>query len=574
MSATEKSEVVHTVGDDSVLILGGGPVGLMTAAVLAFYDVKSVVLERNSEPTKWPKMDLTNARSMELLRKIGLSEGLRRLGVPSDIPYTVLISTGLSQDTHVTQWNHPSVDQYRQTIKSTNDGTQPIEPYQRISQQIFESWMRDMCQESPLIDLRYGHKLESVTETAEGVEARVSKDGDDKVQLFRSKLAVACDGASSKCRKCLDISLDGGPIPATFLLIHFKSKDLQNLHKQGRFWHLFMLKDGGFGGAVIAQDEKEIFTVHFPLAPGVDESTITSEEAVYTVLGGVYEPYKIQIDEVLVRSTFQPSIAVANSFAGPELRLFLAGDAAHMNIPTGGYGMNTGLGDAFDIAWKLAAVVNGYGGQGLLRSYEEERKPIATQNVQRSGVHMAVHLAAVELMGKNAPAIDDKSEEGLQIRQAIHQHYSQNDGENTDLGIEMGYRYVSSVCMPDESEAEPVWDPHTYLPTTWPGSRAPHVFLKDKSPIFDHLGRAFSLVEFSDETASDRGSSLIVEAAQGLGLPLSYVKLTGEDHAASIWQSPLVLVRPDGHVAWRGSSIEHRSQAYLILETVVGHHGS
>ncbi|KAF7557157.1 hypothetical protein G7Z17_g938 [Cylindrodendrum hubeiense] len=386
MSTPENPEVVHSVGDDSVLILGGGPVGLMTASVLAFYGVKSVVLERNSEPTKWPKMDLTNARSMELLRKIGLSEGLRR--------------------------------------------------------------------------------------------------------------------------------------------------------------------------------------------KGVDESTITSEEAVYTVLGGFYEPFEIWIDEILVRSTFQPSIAVANNFAGPELRLFLAGDSAHMNIPTGGYGMNTGMGDAFDIAWKLAAVINGYGGEGLLRSYEQERKPIAAQNVGRSGVHMSVHLAAVELMGKNAAEIDKKSEEGLRIRNSIHQHYSEHDGENTDLGIEMGYRYVSPVCMPDESEDEPTWDPHTYLPTTWPGSRAPHVFLKDESPIFDHLGPAFSLVEFSDEEQPDRGSSLLVEAAKVLGLPMSYVTLVGEDHAASVWQKPLVLVRPDGHVAWRGISIQHPSQAYLILETIVGHHGS
>ncbi|KAH7161082.1 FAD-binding domain-containing protein [Dactylonectria macrodidyma] len=570
MSAQANLNVIH-VGNDSVLILGGGPVGLMTAAVLAFYGVKSVVLERNSEPTKWPKMDLTNARSMELLRKIGLSESLRQQGVPSDIPYTVLISTGLSQDTPVTQWNHPSVDQYRQTIEATNDGTQPVEPYQRISQQIFESLMRDMCQESSLIDLRYGHKLESVTETAEGVEAQITKDGEAAVQLFKSKLAVACDGASSRSRKCLGITMDGGPIPATFLLIHFKSRDLENLHKQGRFWHLFMLKDGAFGGAVIAQDEKEIFTVHFPLAPGVDESAIASEDAVYTVLGGLYQPFKIKIDEVLVRSTFQPSIAVANSFSGPNHRLFLAGDSAHMNIPTGGYGMNTGLGDAFDIGWKLAAFINGYAGEGLLKSYEQERKPIAAQNVSRSGVHMSAHLAAVELMGKNALEIDRKSDEGSRIRKSIHQHYAKNDGENTDLGIEMGCRYVSSICMPDESEHEPAWDPHTYLPTTWPGSRAPHVFLKDKSSIFDHLGDSFSLVDFSGDSRQDSGGCLIVEASNALGIPLKHVELAGEDHAAKIWEKPLVLVRPDGHVAWRGVSVADRSQAYLILKTAVGH---
>ncbi|KAF4465947.1 FAD binding domain-containing [Fusarium albosuccineum] len=545
MSEKESGLPVRVVEDDTILIIGGGPVGLMTASVLAHFKVKSMILERNTEPTKWPKMDLTNARSMELLHKIGLADDLRSRGVPSSIPYTVLMSTGLSQKTTVTRWDLPSVDEYREKIKSTNDGTQPLQPYLRVSQNIFENWMRDLCQENPLTDLQYHCKLESIKETVDGVEAIVTKGEGGGSEIYRAS-------------------------PFSFLLIHFRSRDLERLHRQGRFWHLFMLKSQAFGGAVISQDEKEIFTVHFPLPPGTDAATIESHDAIYTVLGGMYEPFKIKIDEILVRSTFRPSIAVANSFAGPNLRLFLAGDSAHQNIPTGGYGMNTGLGDAFDIAWKLAAVVNGYGGKGLLESYEQERKPTAAQNMQRSGVHMGVHMTAVDILTKDPEKVDSDSQQGAEVRGEIHGHYSKHDGENTDLGIEMGYRYKSPICMVDDSETEPPWDPHTYLPTTWPGSRAPHVLLSDQSSILDHLGRDFSLVDFTNDRRPDIGGSLIVQVAQEVGVPLTYIQLVNEKNAENIWERPLVVVRPDGHVAWRGDSIKDKAQARQILGTIIG----
>lgn len=304
----------------------------------------------------------------------------------------------------------------------------------------------------------------------------------------------------------------------------------------------------------------------------MDESSISSEDAIYTVLGGLHEPYKIKIDEVLVRSTFRPSIAVANSFASPEFRVFLAGDAAHQNIPTGGYGMNTGLGDAFDISWKLAAVINGHARNGLLRTYETERKPIAYQNVQRSGVHMGVHLKAVQLLGDRPKVIESLSPEGISLRKTLLQHYEENDGENKDMGIEMGYLYESPVCLPDSTGTKPEWEPKRYLPTTWPGSRAPHVILSNKSSIFDHLGPFFTLVEFQDKEAEHSRSRWFIIAANALNIPLKLTQLREEAVAAKIWERPLVLVRPDGHVAWRGYRVDTLSQASGILEAVLGYH--
>lgn len=264
------------------------------------------------------------------------------------------------------------------------------------------------------------------------------------------------------------------------------------------------------------------------------------------------------------------------------MRVFLAGDAAHQNVPTGGYGMNTGLGDAYDIGWKLAAVVRGWGHQpGLLASYEAERRPVAITNVERSGVHMAVHMQAVApLAGDGAHMLGrEDSEEGRRLRDWVHRHYQENDGENTDLGVEMGYRYKSDIVFntldrgEGEKEKEPTWDPHVYHPTTWPGGRPPHVFLNNGSAIFDHFGPCFTLVEFQNQPVNhERGSHHIVEAAGDLSVPLSHIRLHNEDHAARLWETPLVLVRPDGHVAWRGNSVSDAPLAHKIIETAVGYH--
>jgi 2-polyprenyl-6-methoxyphenol hydroxylase-like FAD-dependent oxidoreductase len=142
--------VEHTFPDDVVLIVGGGPVGLILARNLSTHGVRSVVFERNTSTTTSPKMDLTNARSMELFRKIGLSEQLRKHGVEPQIDQDVLISSGLSRDEPLAKWDLPSVNKFRERIKKHNDGTQPQEPWQRISQAIFEKCLKVICDEDTM----------------------------------------------------------------------------------------------------------------------------------------------------------------------------------------------------------------------------------------------------------------------------------------------------------------------------------------------------------------------------------------------------------------------------------------
>lgn len=232
--------------------------------------------------------------------------------------------------------------------------------------------------------------------------------------------------------------------------------------------------------------------------------------------------------------------------------------------------MNLGLADAFDLGWKLGAVITGKGGAGLLSTYEKDRRPVALQSIERSGVHSAVHRKAAAMLSDYAPAANTDASEVKDPMDLIREHYQLNDGENKDLGIEMGYRYKSSICISDGQAMEPSWEPSRYVPTTWPGSRAPHVFLKDGTPIFDLYGKYFSLVDFSG--TPENGAQHLLDAASRNGTLLKHIKLPDEPHAEKLWEKRLVLLRPDGHVSWRGEMVQSRGEAEEIIMTISGLH--
>ena len=484
------------------------------------------------------------------------------------------MSTGLSPGGRkITQWDLPSVSEWREKIHSTNDGTQPLEPWQRCSQAIFEAWLKPRIQAEPSIDSHFGMKLETLIEHDDHVECRLTEAATGLEHVVRSQYVVGCDGGGSRVRRDIGIKLTGGPTPMAAYLVHFKSRDLKRLHVQGQFWHIFFSQ----GAAIISQDEVDTWTTHLFVPVDTDISKLDPKESVYKVLGGSSAPYEIEIDEVLVTSSWRPNICLADGYRSREGsgRVFLSGDAAHQNIPTGGYGMNTAVGDSFDIGWKLAAVLKGFGGEELLKSYETERRPVAARNIEHSGVHMAVHGQWWEMIGKKGHevALSD-GKEGTELRERIKKYVEETDGENKDHGIELGYRYNDSPVVNHEKGAkEPEWSKRRYVPDTWPGARAPHVFLKDgQTSIYDLFGRDFTLVDFSKE---GQYGEEFAKVAEKLQIPLKVVRLPDEEHVRKIWGRDAALIRPDDFVAWREPTSEaFKLDVEEILLVAVGRRSS
>src|SRR5258708_9008846 len=230
--------------DTPVVVAGGGPTGLVLASVLSEYGIKCILVERNTHTTRFPKMDITNGASMELLRRLGIDDELRRVGVAPQHSFDVIFAPGLDGP-EIARWALPSVDDQRSMLLGLRDGARPGQPWQRCSQAIFEAMMMDRAKRDPLIDVRQRWQLQSCAQDGDAVEATVVDDTGEVLKI-RASYLVGCDGASSRVRNELGIAMEGAKDITEFALVHFRSADMTNLHALGQFWHIYTT-----GGAVL-----------------------------------------------------------------------------------------------------------------------------------------------------------------------------------------------------------------------------------------------------------------------------------------------------------------------------------
>jgi 2-polyprenyl-6-methoxyphenol hydroxylase-like FAD-dependent oxidoreductase len=516
--------------DVPVLVVGGGPVGLTTTYALQNRGIRVLVVERNPTTTRHPKMDVTNGRSMEHFRRLGIADRIRDVAVPRDHCMDVAWVTRLSE-WELARFEYADVHAWRENIRARNDGSQPLEPNMRLSQVVLEPALREILETCPLVDLRFGWAFESLTQDADGVTATIRHTATGATETVRSALLAGCDGGASKVRDSLDFSCTGKWNVLPFYMVHFRTPSKELMQRHGRAWHY----QSPVGGTLIAQDDEEIYTLHNLIPPGVDPNSVEPKQFLFESLGVDFPC------EVIQANPWCPHLVVADHFGSG--RVWLAGDSTHQFIPTGGYGMNTGIGDAVDVAWKFAAILQGWGGPKLLPSIESERRPVAVTNCDAAGKNMAVRLKIAEAY---SPVIHADTAEGAAARATLGGLIQQlGNLENEAFGIELGSRYRHSPIVCTEPD-EPDWRIEDYIPSTWPGVRAPHVFLSTGEAIFDLLGPDFTLVAFSDIDAT-----AFVAAAAERGVPLSVIRIC-DPHVRQIYERDLVLVRPDHHVAWRG----------------------
>ncbi len=528
-----------------VLIAGGGPVGLVLALELEHRGVSALLVEANPTTTRHPKMDVTNGRSMEHFRRLGIADEIRSHGVPSDHPMTVIWCTRLAE-WELARFDYPSVDWGRDIIRYVNDGSLPLEPNLRISQVVLEPVLKNMLEErAKHIQLRFGWALDRFETNDDGINAVIRNSEDGSEETVRASYLAGCDGAGSVTRRTLGIELDD-LLPfdprgkhGRLYLIHFRSKDLDFFERFGRAWHI----QSPIGGTLISQNDVDTWTLHVGLPPEMDEALIEPRSFLFECLGAEFDC------EIIVANVWRPRLALAQSYG--RGRVWMAGDSVHQVIPTGGYGMNTGVGDAVDLGWKLAAVLEGWGGAGLLASYESERRPIGERNRAASARHSSVRGQIGQAYD---PIIHEESADGAGRRAAFGEKIKElGNLENEATGIELDYRYETSpiICHENsqvDTEAEaPAQEDARYIPSSWPGVRAPSLILANGEALFDRLGQGFTLLRFSDIDVSS-----LVKAAADVGLPLEVLDVRDPD-AARLYERDLVLVRPDQHVAWRGN---------------------
>ena len=443
----------------------------------------------------------------------------------------------------------PSPTNYRQTAKIRNDGTMSQEPYQRVMQSTFEKVLRSKCLGDPNIAMVFGTFV-GLREHNDEVTSTVAIAGTGMNTVVHSKYLVGCDGSKSPVRKAVGIEIQDEQLPAKFFMVHFRSRDLKRMHCHGAFWHVFFTN----GGILISQDEKDTWTVHQPFPLDANPADVDPAEVVFTTLGGSVGPYTVHIDEILVSGFWRPSTSTADAYGSPQGRVYLAGDSVHQCIPTGGYGMNTGVGDGWDISWKLAAVLHGFGGEQLLPSYEIERRPVGLCNAARSLELMQVHLTYLEWVRSAADGsyLCANSEESRLLHEKIVRHVKDNNTEISEEGIELDYRHPDSPVVLWEvnlTKQEPSWDLLRYTPSTLPGHRAPFLMLSDGvTSIFDLYGPWYSIVDFGADGDTAKAFS---RTSNQLNIPLKAIYLPLESHLERTWDCRAVLIRPDGFVAWR-----------------------
>ena len=538
---------MQAASDSEVIIVGAGPVGLTLAIDLGKRGIRCTLLERKDAPAFLPKMERCNARTMEMYRRIGLSEPIRAAGLRADVPMDVFIVLSMTEPP-LLHTPYPSVEEARRLIAASTDGAMPLEPYQLISQYTLEPVLKSVAESLPSVSVRFGCEFESFVQDAAGVSV-TARTSNGKTEAFRANYLVGCDGGASAVRKQLGIALRGENLTQLRQALYrcdelFDMIPIGRGPGHGRHYHVA----DEHASFLIMQDSTKHFTLH---------ATVDSDEGMkrqFEEVVGVPVKY-----EMLSCQQWRQNLLLADRYR--DGRVFLAGDSVHLVIPTGGLGMNTGVGDAFDLSWKLVAVLRGWGGARLLDSYEIERRQVGERNV---GASRFASLGRRKWRAQYRPEMRDDTPAGASVRHnLVTVAKVEQPKSNEMIGAELGYRYVDSPVICD-IPGGPEHLFREYRPTTWPGARLPHVWLDDGTPIQDKIADGYTILRLGRGAADTGGLERAIAAH---GAPVNVLAVP-DSAAREIYQHDIILLRPDLHIVWRGNRLD---DADGIAATATGH---
>ncbi|WNI18746.1 FAD-dependent monooxygenase [Actinacidiphila sp. ITFR-21] len=532
-----------------VLVVGAGPVGLALAGDLGWRGVNTLLVERTDGAVTQPKMDMVGIRSMEFCRRWGITDWVESAGY----------NRHYTQDcAWVTDLN--GYEFGREPFPAPADEKPPPHSPQhreRCPQNFFDPVLTRFAVENGS-DIRYNTELVDFTDLGDRVVA-VVRDADGTTSEIECQYLIGTDGGGSRVRDKLGIEMTGDGVLTYTTNAVFRCDGLESLHHTKAAYRYIFIGEEGTWATLVAINGKDQW--RFSLIGDGDRRLVSEEEMRTAIVRAVGREFDFEILSMLPWVRRQ---LVADHYRSG--RVFLAGDSAHLTSPTGGFGMNTGLLDAVNLSWKLAAVLDGWGGETLLDSYETEQRPVAIRNVTEAGDNLK-RMLQPRVAKPEAAVFAGDSAEATQARKEYGQRYTEMMArEWFTIGIHLGYLYEGSpVIVPDGTPA-PELTVSTYTPTARPGSRAPHVWLSPQRSTLDEFGLRFALLRF--DAAADAGP--LLAAAQAGSVPIRLVDVDSAE-AAALYEKPLVLVRPDGQVAWRG---DDAADAAAIVETVCGLRGT
>jgi 2-polyprenyl-6-methoxyphenol hydroxylase-like FAD-dependent oxidoreductase len=520
-----------------VLVVGAGPVGLTAALLLAQQGVASLVVERRATAQRAPAAHVVNARTLEILRAAGVDMAAVAAACqdPRDAGRVRWVTTLTGEELGSLPFERQGDDMLALTPT----------PLRNLSQHRLEPLLLEHLRRQPQASLRFGHEWEALAADAGGVSSRVRDVASGGTLEVRSRWLLAADGAGSRVRKALGIEPVGPARLASFVMIHFEA-NLRPLVAE-RPAVLYFVMDPAARGVFVAHAIDSTWVFMHAWDPAQETAESYTDERCAAIVRRALGTRGVDF-RIRTLATWQMSAQVAQRYR--EGRGFLVGDAAHRFPPTGGLGLNTGVQDAHNLAWKLAAVEAGWAPAALLESYESERRPVARENAEVSARNAARLLEVVEALG---PA--GQGERGG-VRAAIARQAEHFDM----LGLQLGLHYERGAIVPDGSPlpacANPVRD---FVPCGRPGARLPHAWTR----------RNGARVSTLDLLAPDRftlvagaAGAAWLEAAAALATPPLARHAIGRDVADrdGAWRASLgisdagaLLVRPDQHVAWRSA---------------------
>jgi 2-polyprenyl-6-methoxyphenol hydroxylase-like FAD-dependent oxidoreductase len=525
-----------------VVIAGAGPVGLTLAIDLAWRGIDVTVVETRAraEPPE-PKCNHVAARTMEIFRRLGLSQKVRNAGLPADYPHDIAYRTTFTGQ-ELTRIAIPC-RRDRFTAKDGPDCNWPTpEPPHRINQIFLEPILFEHAAAQPRIRIVNRTSVEDVVveDTCASVSLRDLDTGSRR--RLNCRYLIGCDGARSVVRKAIGAELSGDAVIQRVQSTYIRAPDLIDRQQYERAWGTGAINPRR-SGMVYAIDGSERWLLHNYLKPGeADFDSVDRDACIRTILGvGADFHY-----DIISREDWYGRRLIADKFR--HACAFIAGDAAHIWVPYAGYGMNAGIADAMNLSWLLAAHLNGWAPASILDAYEAERWPITSQ-VSRFAMSHAE--AEIRRRGAVPDEIEDEGEAGELARREVGRlAYEINVQQYACAGLNFGTYYDRSPIIAYDGSQHPAYTMNSYTPSTVPGCRTPHLGYEDGRSLYDAMGPEFTLMTF--DSAID--VTALEAAARHRRVPLKILDVERQK-AAIFYGGGLVLSRPDQHVAWRGAAL-------------------